>query len=59
MQRTAGSHSPVDVFAIDMERKYILFVQSKPDDFSEKGLMRILKEMEKLRGFYKVRFVVR
>ncbi len=36
VQRTAGSHSPVDVFAISKEEKVILLIQSKPEGYKEK-----------------------
>jgi Holliday junction resolvase len=34
VQRTAGSHSPIDIIAIDKKRKLIFLVQSKPDGYS-------------------------
>jgi len=34
-QRSAGSHSPIDVWAVDKENKEILLVQSKPGDISK------------------------
>lgn len=35
IQRTAGSHSPIDVIAISEKYKKILFVQSKPKKMSK------------------------
>jgi len=34
VQRTAGSHSPIDIIAIDKKRKLIFLVQSKPEGYS-------------------------
>lgn len=36
VQRSAGSHSPIDIFAISHAKKIILFIQSKPDSMSDK-----------------------
>jgi len=38
VQRTAGSHSPIDIIAI--KRDLILLVQVKPDNYSILGNMR-------------------
>ena len=38
--RSAGSHSPIDLIAIDMTKKTIKFVQSKPDSWSEAKKMK-------------------
>ena len=54
-QRTAGSHSPVDVFAIHKEKKLILLVQAKPEGYSSSKY----DELEWLNGEFTVRFEVR
>ena len=36
VQRSAGSHSPIDVFAINIEEGIIEFIQSKPKSMSDK-----------------------
>ena len=56
--RTAGSHSPIDVFAIDSLKKYILFVQSKPKDISQSALERILNQNKELTGMFVCKFIV-
>lgn len=55
VQRSAGSHSPVDLFAIHNKNKQILFVQAKPDHFNDKPL---IEEYKWLNGTFKVRFEV-
>ena len=55
VQRTAGSHSPIDVIAINPKTQEILFVQSKYD-MEEKEKLKIEKEMEFLNKLYNVRF---
>ena len=59
VQRSAGSHSPVDVWAIDKKNKIILLVQVKPSDISKAKEKRLLEENRKLNGNYLVRYVVR
>ena len=54
VQRTAGSHSPIDIIAIDKEHKRILFVQSKPEGYSSKKY----KEYEWLNDMFKVEFFI-
>jgi hypothetical protein len=57
-QRSAGSHSPIDIFAIHKERKEILLVQSKPDNFLKSSEKKILDEYDWLNGDFKVEFQV-
>jgi len=45
-QRTAGSHSPIDIFAVDRKNKTIIFIQSKPDVYPLIKSNRIKKELE-------------
>ena len=55
-QRTASSHSKIDIFAIHKERKHILFVQSKPDNFLESAARKIHEELDYLNDTFKVEF---
>lgn len=57
-QRTAGSHSPIDVFAINEKEKTIYFVQAKPDDYSDSATRKIYKELGYLNGVWRVKFFV-
>jgi len=57
-QRTAGSHSPFDVIAIDIENRVIKLIQAKPNNYTEKQTKDILEENKELNGPYKVYFVV-
>ena len=54
-QRSAGSHSPVDVFAINKEKKIIYFIQSKPDGYKSKKY----DEYDWINDTFKVIFEVR
>jgi len=54
-QRSAGSHSPIDVFAICKKTKTILLIQSKPDDYDKKEY----EEYNWLNGKFKVKFELR
>lgn len=55
VQRTAGSHSPIDIIAIDKVTKSILLVQAKPNNFNSD---KIEKENAWLNGMFKVEFSV-
>jgi len=55
-QRSAGSHSPIDIFAIHKEKKIIKFVQCKPDNFLESAKKKIEEELNYLNGDFKVEF---
>lgn len=57
-QRTAGSHSPFDVIAIDTKTRIIYLIQAKPDSMSENLKKKIKKENELLEGLFIVRFEV-
>ncbi len=52
-QRSAGSHSPIDIFAIDRKKKLILMIQVKADNYKH---LKILKEMEWLNDEFSVKF---
>lgn len=55
-QRSAGSHSPIDVFAINLETKEILLIQAKPEGYKEKKYQEF---EEKLNGKFTVKFEIR
>ena len=55
VQRSAGSHSPIDVFAINRKTKEILFVQSKPEGFTSKEYEQYMW----LNNEFKVKFEIR
>ena len=48
--RTAGSHSPIDLFAIDKKARVITFIQAKPDSLSKKAAQRIHDELDFING---------
>ena len=55
VQRTAGSHSPIDVIAISRDTRTIFFIQSKPENHK----LGKYEEEEWLNGEFKVEFVIR
>lgn len=65
VQRTAGSHSDVDIFAIDKEKKIIKLIQSKRKlaktmDYIDPNVKKKLeKENKDLNGKFKVEFEAR
>jgi len=54
--RSAGSHSPIDVIAIKPEK--IMFVQSKPNDFSKKKTKELLSKYYWLNNEFICKFEV-
>ena len=54
-QRSAGSHSAIDIFAISRSKKLIKLIQCKPENFQD---AKILKEWGWLNGKFKVEFEV-
>ena len=58
VQRTAGSHSPVDLFAIDKKNRCIRFVQCKPATMPQNEINKILDELSWLDGEFNVEFDV-
>lgn len=51
--RSAGSHSPIDVWAIDPLKKRIALIQCKSGQSAEKERSKALKELERVpRGYY-------
>lgn len=65
VQRTAGSHSPIDIIAIDVKSKCILLVQSKRvlnrkmSYINPEEKQKIEAEQKELNGIYRVMFEVR
>ena len=59
VQRTAGSHSPVDIIAIDKDKKLIKLIQAKPNSWREKQIKRLEIENRDLNGEFVVVFEVR
>jgi Holliday junction resolvase len=57
--RSAGSHSPIDVFALNIEKKEIYLIQSKSDKMSEASKKNILDSIIKYEGTYIVKVVVK
>lgn len=58
VQRTAGSHSPIDVIAINKKDRSILCVQAKPSNLPTSQVNKILKECEWLDGEFNIEFSV-
>lgn len=56
--RSAGSHSPIDVVAIDADRGLIRFIQCKPDTMPESEKNKLLELNWKLNGKFDVIFEV-
>lgn len=62
--RSAGSHSPVDVFILDPVSKTIELVQCKPRSMQKKDLsptaeaQRLIDELKKFDGTYEVKTTV-
>ena len=59
VQRTAGSHSPIDIIAINIKDKKIIFTQSKPDSYSTKEANKIIDEFKYLNGLFMCEFKLR
>lgn len=64
VQRTAGSHSPIDIIAIRSKDKKVMLIQSKREiaktmkDIDGKLKRRIEREYDYLNGLYLISFVV-
>ena len=58
MQRTAGSHSPVDIIAINKKLRVIRLIQSKPDNYPQSQEDKITKDNIELNNVYRVEFIV-
>lgn len=59
VQRTAGSHSPIDVIAISRNPRIIILIQVKPNNYPDKNISKLLKENIWLDGNFRVMFQVR
>jgi len=58
VQRTAGSHSPFDIIAINKSTGVIKLIQSKPDNISTNKEKKISKDNNWLCNAFRVEFVV-
>lgn len=58
VQRSAGSHSPIDVFAINRLTRVIKLVQSKPESMPESERNKIREDLSWLNGGFRVEFEV-
>ena len=56
--RSAGSHSPVDVWIIDIPNKSIHLVQCKPKSMSHSARTKIEESMKECNGTFQVDFKV-
>lgn len=56
--RSAGSHSPIDVIAIDHVNHIIHLIQAKPKTMSDNAKQKLLDEHPELNGTYQVEFIV-
>jgi len=58
VQRTAGSHSPIDVIAINKVLRVIKLIQSKPDNYSKSSEEKVLNECNWLNNVFRCEFEV-
>lgn len=56
--RSAGSHSKIDVVAINKENKQIYFIQCKPKRMGKNAKGRLWNELNWLNGQFNVKFKV-
>ena len=56
--RSAGSHSPIDVWVVDHPGRTITLIQCKPDSMPNKEKNRIYERHKHLNGIYQVIFKV-
>lgn len=57
-QRTAGSHSPIDIIAINKLTRVVKLIQCKPADFSQSEKQKIEAEMAWLNNMFRVEFEI-
>ena len=57
-QRTAGSHSPIDVIAINKSLRTIKFIQAKPDNYSKAKTDKLYSELGWLSNIFRAEFEV-
>lgn len=60
VQRTAGSHSPFDVIAIDLNNRKIKLIQCKPDSLSkfQRETIEFNQENLRMNGNFSVEFML-
>ena len=58
-QRTAGSHSPIDVIGIHKDLKLISLIQAKPESMSEKDKIALAEKYSWLNDEWVVIFEVK
>ena len=58
LQRTAGSHSPFDVIAINLEDKIIKLIQVKPANMTESKKQAILEVNRGFTGLFHCEFLI-
>jgi Holliday junction resolvase len=58
VQRSAGSHSKIDIFAINVNERRIKFIQSKPDDYSESAIDKLMNDLSSLNNIFRCSFDV-
>lgn len=58
VQRTAGSHSPFDIIAINIKAKQIRLIQCKPDTMNAHQQQKIRDKNKDLNSFFDVKFGV-
>jgi len=58
VQRSAGSHSPFDIIAINKESKEIKLIQVKPESIQQSNVNKIMNDNALLNGVYSVKFLV-
>jgi Holliday junction resolvase len=56
--RSAGSHSPIDVFILNPTAHHIYLIQSKSSKMPESQKQKILEELKKYQGLYEVKVAV-
>ena len=57
-QRSAGSHSPIDVWVIDRGTRTIKLIRAKPNSMSDNAKKKIIEENKWLNGLFRVIFEV-
>ena len=56
--RTAGSHGFADLIAIEKYQRDIIFIQAKPNNFSENQKRKLNTEFDWVNDVFSVEFVV-
>lgn len=56
--RSSGSHSAIDVIGIDLEKRRIFLIQSKPDSMSDNAKNKICAANWELNGSFDLTFEV-